>query len=138
MVLPVVHAVEVTTGREVSPPGLPALLYGQLARKGGCLVIGLEVPPLYRSSDGVLYPFVLRALSEQLAGALQRGFFEFTRVQRNSPFRRTFAGDCTNVPPTQTRCKGRIQGSGSDQLSARAEVVVTWGAGKPVAIAFSK
>lgn len=81
MVLPVPHAVEVTTGREVSPPGLPALLYGQLARKGGCLVIGLEVPPLYRSSAGVLYPFVLRALSEQLAGALQRGFFEFTRVQ---------------------------------------------------------
>ncbi|NUO54137.1 MAG: DUF1704 domain-containing protein [Polyangiaceae bacterium] len=81
MVLPVPHAVEVTTGREVSPPGLPALLSGHLARKGGCLVIGLEVPPLYRGADGVLYPVVLRALSEQLTGALQRGFFEFTRVQ---------------------------------------------------------
>ena len=63
---------------------------------------------------------------------------EFTRVQRNRPFRRTFAGNCANTSPTQTRCDGRIQGSGSDQTSARAEVVVTWGAGKPVAIAFSK
>src|SRR5262245_37552188 len=63
---------------------------------------------------------------------------EFTRVQNNRPFRRTFAGGCANISPTQTRCTGRIQGSGSDQLNARAEVVVTWSGGKPVAMAFSK
>jgi hypothetical protein len=63
---------------------------------------------------------------------------EFTRVQKNRPFRRTFAGGCQNISPTQTRCTGRIQGSGSDQLDARAEVVVTWSGGKPVSLAFSK
>jgi uncharacterized protein (TIGR02421 family) len=43
-------------------------------------VVGLEVPPVYRSPTGV-YPQVLRVLSGELTRALQRGFFEFTRVQ---------------------------------------------------------
>jgi hypothetical protein len=63
---------------------------------------------------------------------------QFTRVQKNRPFRRTFAGGCANISPTQTRCTGRIRGSGDDQIDAQAEVVVTWTGGKPTAIAFSK
>jgi hypothetical protein len=63
---------------------------------------------------------------------------KFTRVQHNRPFRRSFAGSCTNTSSTQTRCVGRIQGSGTDDLNAPAEVIVTWSAGKPTAIAFSK
>lgn len=81
MAVPFPHVVQVTMGRGTSPPGMAPLVRDHVARKGGCLVIGLEVPPLYRSPDGALYPLVLRLLSQHLAGALQRGFFEFTRVQ---------------------------------------------------------
>jgi hypothetical protein len=63
---------------------------------------------------------------------------KFTRVQKKQPFRRTFAGTCTTTSPVQTRCAGRIQGSGGDDINVPAEVVVTWSAGKPVAMAFSK
>ncbi len=59
---------------------MPPLIEPAIAAHAGCLVIGLEVPPVYRSATGV-YPMVLRALAGELARALQRGFFEFTRVQ---------------------------------------------------------
>jgi uncharacterized protein (TIGR02421 family) len=51
-----------------------------LASREGVLSIGLEIPPIYRS-DGALYPQIQRALAHDLAHALQRTFFEFTRVQ---------------------------------------------------------
>ncbi len=84
MTLPYPHLVELAPQGTVSPPGMSPLVSEGAARRGGCLVVGLEVPPLYRSPAGELYPLVLRALSRQLAGALQRGFFEFTRVQTAS------------------------------------------------------
>lgn len=73
--------VDVVATDDPSPPGLPALIPPDAARHAGCLMIGLEVPPLYRSPAGGLYPLVLRALARELARALQQGFFEFTRVQ---------------------------------------------------------
>jgi hypothetical protein len=51
-----------------------------LASREGVLSIGLEVPPVYRSATA-FYPAIQRALARDLAHALQRTFFEFTRVQ---------------------------------------------------------
>jgi uncharacterized protein (TIGR02421 family) len=73
-------AVEVVAGEAVSPPDLEPLLGEAHARHAGCLMVGLEMPPIFRSPLG-LYPQVLRALTGELAVALHRGFFEFTRVQ---------------------------------------------------------
>jgi uncharacterized protein (TIGR02421 family) len=51
-----------------------------LASREGVLSIGLEVAPVYRSGNA-FYPAIQRALAHDLAHALQRTFFEFTRVQ---------------------------------------------------------
>ncbi len=68
--------VEIVAADTASPPGLPPVV----ASRAGVLVLGLELPPIYRSPTAV-YPAVLRALARDLMHALQRGFFEFTRVQ---------------------------------------------------------
>lgn len=73
-------AVDVDPSGDASPPDLPPLLAPDAAAHAGCLLVGLEVPPVYRSPSR-FYPMVLRALARDLAGALQKGFFEFTRVQ---------------------------------------------------------
>ncbi|MBA3459448.1 MAG: DUF1704 domain-containing protein, partial [Deltaproteobacteria bacterium] len=68
--------VEVVVTDVIAPAGLPTLL----APRPGVLVIGLEMPPVYRS-DRAVYPVIARALHRELAHALQRAFFEFARVQ---------------------------------------------------------
>jgi uncharacterized protein (TIGR02421 family) len=73
-------AVEVVAADDATPPGRLALIAPGVAAREGVLSVGLEVPPLYRSAQGV-YPRVLQALTHQLTRALQLGFFEFTRVQ---------------------------------------------------------
>jgi len=62
----------------------------------------------------------------------------FTRTNNKGTFRRSFAGSCKATSATQTACSGTIRGTGGDQVDAGAVVTVTWGAGKPVATAFSK
>ncbi len=69
--------VEIITADTVAPPGRAPLA---VTARAGVLMIGLEVPPVYRSARAV-YPMVLRALARDLMHALQHGFFEFTRVQ---------------------------------------------------------
>jgi uncharacterized protein (TIGR02421 family) len=49
-------------------------------RGAGVVGVTIAVPPLYRSPTGV-YPAVARAFARELTHALQRGFFEFARVQ---------------------------------------------------------
>ncbi len=63
------------------PKGLPPLLGDAPARSLGCVVLGLEVHPIYRAgSGGQLYPLHLRELCRGLSQALRRTFFEFTRT----------------------------------------------------------
>jgi hypothetical protein len=62
----------------------------------------------------------------------------FTSTPKSGSLRRTFAGSCATTSSTQTRCTGKIRGSGSDNVNVAAEVVVTWSGGKPVSTAFSK
>jgi uncharacterized protein (TIGR02421 family) len=47
-----------------------------------CIVLGLEVRPIYRDPDnGQVYPVVLRELRRGLTRALRQTFYEFTRLQ---------------------------------------------------------
>lgn len=50
---------------------------------GGTL-IGLEVPPVYRNSEGIVYPLYYRKFRDGFANAVQKAVFEFIRVQTSS------------------------------------------------------
>ncbi|MGH7464269.1 MAG: flavohemoglobin expression-modulating QEGLA motif protein, partial [Longimicrobiales bacterium] len=53
----------------------------------GCLLVGLEVPPIFRDSEtGTVYPVFLRRLRHLLSGVLRQTAFEFARVQTSAGF----------------------------------------------------
>lgn len=47
----------------------------------GAVIVGLEIPPVYRSDENKLYPVFFRSFKDFLIKALHRSFFEFIRVQ---------------------------------------------------------
>ena len=62
------------------PPGYPDFLPSRVLKTLQCSVIGLEVEPIYRDgATGQLYPLVVRRLHRELASALKRTFYEFSR-----------------------------------------------------------
>ncbi|HUH12136.1 MAG TPA: tyrosine/phenylalanine carboxypeptidase domain-containing protein [Longimicrobiales bacterium] len=63
------------------PPGLPPLLSISECHELGTLLLGLEVPALYRGEDDVVYPVFLRALRRAFSRVLRRALFDFVRVQ---------------------------------------------------------
>jgi uncharacterized protein (TIGR02421 family) len=71
---------------ERHPPDLPPLLTTQECWDIGCLLVGLEVPPVYRDLDDALYPVFLRRLRHLLSGVLRQMAFEFARVQTSAGF----------------------------------------------------
>ena len=69
------------------PPDLPPLLTTQECWDTGCLLIGLEVPPIFRDPEsGAVYPVFLRRLRQHLSGVLRQTAFEFARVQTSAGF----------------------------------------------------
>ena len=52
--------------------------------KCGATLIHIEVPPVYRSAKGVLFPVFFRRFRDQFSRALQKAIFEFVRVQTSS------------------------------------------------------
>jgi uncharacterized protein (TIGR02421 family) len=69
------------------PPDLPPLLTAQECWDTGCLLVGLEVPPIYRDAEsGAVYPVFLRRLRHLLSGVLRQTAFEFARVQTSAGF----------------------------------------------------
>ncbi len=74
--------VRTIAGKGVSPPGMRPLLNKKQIRKLSCLVIGLEVLPIYRDANTEeLYLSTLRFFRRSLSKALQKTFFEFVHVQ---------------------------------------------------------
>ncbi len=64
------------------PHGLEPLLTVSEAHRLGCLILGLEVPGVYRDPDtGVVYPVFLRELTHGLSPVLRRAVFAFVKVQ---------------------------------------------------------
>ncbi|MDX1543475.1 MAG: DUF1704 domain-containing protein [Christiangramia sp.] len=51
------------------------------AKKCGAVVVGLEIPPIYRNENNDLYPVFFRSFKDFLIKAIHRSFFEFIRVQ---------------------------------------------------------
>lgn len=67
---------------ERHPPGMTPLIDTRTCWEIGCLVIGLEVPPIYRErATGAVYPIFLRRLRNRLSKVIRQAVYEFTRVQ---------------------------------------------------------
>jgi uncharacterized protein (TIGR02421 family) len=71
---------EVRQADERQAPDMRPLLSPHECWEMGCLLIGLEVPPLYRDDDGNLYPVFLRRLRSLLSPVLRRTIYTFSRV----------------------------------------------------------
>lgn len=54
------------------------------AKNCGAVVVGLEVPPVYRNEENRLYPVFFRNFKDFLIHSMHRSFFEFIRVQTSS------------------------------------------------------
>jgi uncharacterized protein (TIGR02421 family) len=76
--------VRVTDDRH--PPDRPPLLTARECWQIGCLLLGLEVPPLFRSADGTVYPVFARSMRALLSPVLRQAAFEFARVQTTASF----------------------------------------------------
>lgn len=77
--------VAVRPGEERSPPDLAPLLTIEESWQGEVLLLGLELPPIYRDpGTGEVYPRFLRTLRRALSDALRRAIHEFVRVQTSS------------------------------------------------------
>lgn len=74
--------VAVEPGDVRHPPGQPPLLGIEESWKSEVLLLGLEVPPLYRDPEsGAVYPRFLRRVQRRLSRALRQAVHEFVRVQ---------------------------------------------------------
>ena len=51
------------------------------AKSCGAVLVGLEIPPVYRNEQNELYPVFFRNFKDFLIKAIHRSFFEFIRVQ---------------------------------------------------------
>lgn len=70
----------VQPGEDRQAPDMAPLIPAHECWEIGCLLIGLEVPPVYRDAEGTLYPVFLRRLRSLLSPVLRRSVFEFARV----------------------------------------------------------
>src|SRR5690606_6681659 len=69
---------------ERQPPGEVPLLEMESLKEAGCLLLGLEIPPVYRSSSGEEYPVFFRSFKNNFVEALHKAIFQFIRVQTTS------------------------------------------------------
>lgn len=59
----------------------PELMSIEQAKNCGAVIVGLEVPPVYRDEHDKLYPVFFRNFKDYLIHSMHRCFFEFIRVQ---------------------------------------------------------
>lgn len=81
--LPLEPAIIIDTDAR-QPEGKKPLLELHQLKEAGCLTLGLEVPPVYRSSEGEEYPVFFRQFKNFLIESLHKTIFEFIRVQTTS------------------------------------------------------
>jgi uncharacterized protein (TIGR02421 family) len=90
--------VALDTGDDRHPPGLPQLLSIEESWQNEILLLGLEVPPIYRDEEGEVYPRFLRRVQQRLSRALRQALYEFVRVQSSSKVENHLALG-TRTPP---------------------------------------
>jgi uncharacterized protein (TIGR02421 family) len=73
---------EIVYGKKIGPPGMAAAISEKKARQIGATVLGIEVPPIYRTSDGEeLLPLVLADIRRVLGRSMKRAFYVFAHAQ---------------------------------------------------------
>lgn len=81
------------------PAGHPPLLSIEESWQSEVLLLGLEVPPIYRDpGTGAVYPRFLRRLQRGLSRALRRAIHEFVRVQTTAEVENHLALGTRTVP----------------------------------------
>ena len=74
--------VKIVSEKQFAPPEMKPLLDAETIKNLGCLMIGLEVSPIFRdAASGDIYLSILRDLRRKISSALQQTFFEFVHVQ---------------------------------------------------------
>ncbi|MUP45600.1 DUF1704 domain-containing protein [Gramella sp. BOM4] len=63
------------------PEGESSLLSLEQAKNCGAVIVGLEIPPVYRTEDNKLYPVFFRNFKDFIIRAIHRSFYDFIRVQ---------------------------------------------------------
>lgn len=69
---------------ERHPPGKKPLLGLSALKDAGCLLLALEIPPVYRNSEGEEFPVFFRSFKDDLVMALHKTIFEYIRIQTSS------------------------------------------------------
>ena len=91
--------VEVETGDDRHPSGLPPLLEIRESWETGILLLGVEVPPVYQDTEsGRVYPRYLRRLQRRLSEVLRKALYEFVRVQTTCKIENHLALGTRSVP----------------------------------------
>ncbi|HKL34719.1 MAG TPA: tyrosine/phenylalanine carboxypeptidase domain-containing protein [Salegentibacter sp.] len=54
------------------------------AKKTGAVLVGLEIPPVYRNENHEVYPVFLRQFKDYLITAIHKAIYDFVRVQTTS------------------------------------------------------
>ncbi|MEE2772528.1 MAG: tyrosine/phenylalanine carboxypeptidase domain-containing protein [Bacteroidota bacterium] len=75
---------EISDSSERQAPADSALMSIEEAKNCGAVMVGLEIPPVYRDEHNKLYPVFFRGFKDYLINAMHRCFFEFIRVQTSS------------------------------------------------------
>lgn len=79
---PLTARVEQTKERQ--PPSQQAFFSIEKIKNHGGTYIGIEIPPVYRSQNGTVYPLYFRKFRDNFAKAIHKALFEFIRVQTSS------------------------------------------------------
>lgn len=66
------------------PEGEPALMEIEEAKKYGAVVLGLQIPPVYRDSKGNLYPVFFRNFKDYLIRVIHKALYDYIRVQTSA------------------------------------------------------
>lgn len=71
---------------ERNPEGQVSLLSQEQYKEAGCLLLGLEIPPIFKNDfTREFYPVHFRTLKTHLSKIMRKTVFEFMRVQTSSP-----------------------------------------------------
>ncbi|WP_037321535.1 flavohemoglobin expression-modulating QEGLA motif protein [Salegentibacter sp. Hel_I_6] len=54
------------------------------AKKSGAVILGLEIPPVYRDENNEVYPVFLRKFKDYLITCIHKAIFDYVRVQTTS------------------------------------------------------
>jgi uncharacterized protein (TIGR02421 family) len=73
--------VKVSFDNQCAPPDLPPLLNKDEAIQLNCVVLGLEITPVYQDESGSTLPFAFQAIHRSLTRALRKTFYRFSHLQ---------------------------------------------------------